>query len=904
MAPTRTTRRRATEQAELFSAETKPAAVAAMAEPSSLINGPARSKGKGKGRQSDIAPEAGTSAVSPGSMLPPPVPVKSKKGRRATIGLQVTHGVTSEEDPEPDGAKVKKRGRPSLPNLPAKRLRNPVSEEAETASPSPSVDLVETSAIDDPTPPPAPVLPSMAHLPFPDPPSRDHQRPRGPRRVYYTEPTQVPTGTARYDGQIEPLLDSYIYLEDTGPSPDLQSLEFRAAREAYFRNRVNYLQQQGRLLRLLDEAELEESSPAGSTAKVGTKAVSLPARLTDHQDSLMSHMVQVRNAMLNEAKIKPVVCKRLARMIQAYWDHIEGKEERERLAEERERKRQMKDLMKALRKKWALAVKVVRAKLLQIQKEEQDRLGKEHLQNMLQRSTGLLEAHRDEFAGREEDEETMDESDGTEDVSSAEDSDEEGEDGGDEDGDENQDQDQDLLEDTGVDNDRHREEDSYIKTQLGDEPIHPIEKEDTKVDASDPPVADTSVIDEDPVTTPANASEENLDTSQPAEDPGNLEASVPHGDHQRPGISATTADTEDGSPSDTRLLLDDDTSMIGAPTKGTVPDGSDHAAEHPSNPQVGSEQSQGSGASPKYENGPRHGQPVLAKPDDTASDSDVGRHPSPVDGQQSNTDVVQPFDAVKHEVSFQSPLSPPTVRAPSNRKRKRTAFALKSGNTIDNGQDDPYAGDVDFKIEATSDLDEKDAKLDEAMDEADADDRGASEDEGLLADADMPIEELLKRYGYEMPNGHHAEEVKVNGIDQSLTDEALPAAPILPAVVVEGKRQRRVRSVWTPEDNPPPIPKKPKIQVVDEEAEEVVSDASTPKFTSSEEDDDEDDEDEEASGDEIAKEGEGDTDVNRIRPPFLLRGTLRPYQHDGLEWLASLYANNMNGILADEMGLG
>ncbi|RDA91116.1 hypothetical protein CP533_6680 [Ophiocordyceps camponoti-saundersi (nom. inval.)] len=38
--------------------------------------------------------------------------------------------------------------------------------------------------------------------------------------------------------------------------------------------------------------------------------------------------------------------------------------------------------------------------------------------------------------------------------------------------------------------------------------------------------------------------------------------------------------------------------------------------------------------------------------------------------------------------------------------------------------------------------------------------------------------------------------------------------------------------------------------------------------------------------------------------PFLLRGTLREYQHDGLDWLAGLYANNTNGILADEMGLG
>ncbi|KAM7192481.1 helicase swr-1 [Rhypophila sp. PSN 637] len=42
----------------------------------------------------------------------------------------------------------------------------------------------------------------------------------------------------------------------------------------------------------------------------------------------------------------------------------------------------------------------------------------------------------------------------------------------------------------------------------------------------------------------------------------------------------------------------------------------------------------------------------------------------------------------------------------------------------------------------------------------------------------------------------------------------------------------------------------------------------------------------------------------RTEIPFLLRGTLREYQHHGLDWLAGLYANNTNGILADEMGLG
>lgn len=41
-----------------------------------------------------------------------------------------------------------------------------------------------------------------------------------------------------------------------------------------------------------------------------------------------------------------------------------------------------------------------------------------------------------------------------------------------------------------------------------------------------------------------------------------------------------------------------------------------------------------------------------------------------------------------------------------------------------------------------------------------------------------------------------------------------------------------------------------------------------------------------------------------VSQPVTLRGTLRTYQHAGLDWLASLYRNGTNGILADEMGLG
>eukprot|EP00252_Welwitschia_mirabilis_P025329 TRINITY_DN7867_c0_g1_i1.p1 TRINITY_DN7867_c0_g1~~TRINITY_DN7867_c0_g1_i1.p1 ORF type:complete len:1150 (+),score=277.75 TRINITY_DN7867_c0_g1_i1:156-3605(+) len=40
------------------------------------------------------------------------------------------------------------------------------------------------------------------------------------------------------------------------------------------------------------------------------------------------------------------------------------------------------------------------------------------------------------------------------------------------------------------------------------------------------------------------------------------------------------------------------------------------------------------------------------------------------------------------------------------------------------------------------------------------------------------------------------------------------------------------------------------------------------------------------------------------QPTILVGGELRPYQLEGLQWMLSLFNNNLNGILADEMGLG
>jgi ATP-dependent helicase STH1/SNF2 len=75
-------------------------------------------------------------------------------------------------------------------------------------------------------------------------------------------------------------------------------------------------------------------------------------------------------------------------------------------------------------------------------------------------------------------------------------------------------------------------------------------------------------------------------------------------------------------------------------------------------------------------------------------------------------------------------------------------------------------------------------------------------------------------------------------------------------------------------------------------------------------------EDEEAEGSDDDEEEEGGRKVDyyavahrikeeiTVQPSLLVGGTLKEYQVKGLQWMISLYNNNLNGILADEMGLG
>ncbi|QRV98355.1 DNA-dependent ATPase [Ceratobasidium sp. AG-Ba] len=126
-----------------------------------------------------------------------------------------------------------------------------------------------------------------------------------------------------------------------------------------------------------------------------------------------------------------------------------------------------------------------------------------------------------------------------------------------------------------------------------------------------------------------------------------------------------------------------------------------------------------------------------------------------------------------------------------------------------------------------------------------------SEVDGLAKDAEMPLEELMRRYGY----------VGVNEVQTGTPAETEGGDGTVGSTTME---ERTVDS-----------------------------------------DDEDGEEDGDVAGALLGPEvGESPQPEGVVRPPFLLRGTLRPYQQAGLEWLVSGYVRGTNGILADEMGLG
>ncbi|KAJ1021669.1 hypothetical protein NDA16_003805 [Ustilago loliicola] len=282
-------------------------------------------------------------------------------------------------------------------------------------------------------------------------------------------------------------------------------------------------------------------------------------------------------------------------------------------------------------------------------------------------------------------------------------------------------------------------------------------------------------------------------------------------------------------------------------------------------------------------------------------DRSITATPAPVDtdDQMPSTPALEDAEASVNGDSF-------VADSPPRRSRRSARGAVEQTYKAKNSKLD--ADDVEFDAGA-DEAEQEDDELERQMWEEDEEDD--SEDAGLEADANIPIEELLKRYGYGQDAEQEADDDDAAiEVAASEDEEDQPTTPKEADIEEDDEPSIKVEK---PEDGT-----EEKVESRDLSDEEMAKNEAPAsqalvQQTDALLEDHSDTESAATSGRRSSSRRSmthassivsSDRQLARSRQPFLLRGQLRPYQQIGFEWLSSLYTNGVNGILADEMGLG
>ena len=280
-----------------------------------------------------------------------------------------------------------------------------------------------------------------------------------------------------------------------------------------------------------------------------------------------------------------------------------------------------------------------------------------------------------------------------------------------------------------------------------------------------------------------------------------------------------------------------------------------------------------------------------------------------VDQTEKYSTMIAQDLAVPHKqnpVSQPKPAETQAVSAKGHDGAKSGENEQIFGNSTETATDD-----MEYAVEDDEDDDE------ETMEEAEKDENKADvaeEVNALQAEQDMPLEELLAKYGYN--NGGDSVDGEDDEEDEDDYDDD------------EEEEDEGASTEANPEENSSKDKETPATDgkaasTAKDESEEAKNEMSVDKPSDQSEVPKQDTEGEvkaeEPGG--ISAEAKDVADMARtLAPtghtlattqvktevPFLLSANLkmREYQHIALDWMVALYDKGLNGILADEMGLG
>ncbi|XP_045807406.1 protein PHOTOPERIOD-INDEPENDENT EARLY FLOWERING 1 isoform X2 [Trifolium pratense] len=159
----------------------------------------------------------------------------------------------------------------------------------------------------------------------------------------------------------------------------------------------------------------------------------------------------------------------------------------------------------------------------------------------------------------------------------------------------------------------------------------------------------------------------------------------------------------------------------------------------------------------------------------------------------------------------------------------------------------------------------------------------------LQKESDMPVEELLARYKKDLSDDEDQEDesdyASASSEDHqnsSVHDDAEQKDPAV-SVDEDMKSGEQLATIQTQAEEQGEAPCE---NSEERESEDIIADAAAAARSA------------QPTGNTFS------TTKVRTKSPFLLKYTLREYQHIGLDWLVTMYEKKLNGILADEMGLG
>ena len=148
----------------------------------------------------------------------------------------------------------------------------------------------------------------------------------------------------------------------------------------------------------------------------------------------------------------------------------------------------------------------------------------------------------------------------------------------------------------------------------------------------------------------------------------------------------------------------------------------------------------------------------------------------------------------------------------------------------------------------------------------------------MNAEADIPIEELLKKFHPELYDNAGDDKDDSNEVKNVEKNDQENTVPEPKPSTSSGQKRRKSKD----DDNLKTLVSEENIEANNKDFYDVVEMAAQFQPT----------------GNTL------ETTNVKTPVPFFLKHTLREYQHIGLDWMVSLHERNLNGILADEMGLG